>query len=84
MLIVLRGELVVCEECNRVTWTFLIKLDTRRKDMGRYVGVIPEEIENRECPLPHRKATVAEPALRRIYDALGIDASPGGVKRLTV
>jgi hypothetical protein len=31
-----------------------------------------------------RKATVAEPALRRIYDALGIDASPGGVKRLTV
>jgi transposase len=31
-----------------------------------------------------RKATVAEPALRRIYDALGIDASPGGVQRLTV
>jgi transposase len=31
-----------------------------------------------------RKATVAEPALRRIYDALGIDASPGGVQRLMV
>ena len=31
-----------------------------------------------------RKATVAEPALRRIYDALGIDASPGGVQRLIV
>jgi hypothetical protein len=31
-----------------------------------------------------RKATVAEPALRRIYDALGIDASPGGVQKLTI
>lgn len=31
-----------------------------------------------------RKATVAEPALRRIYDALGIDASPGGIQRLMV
>ena len=31
-----------------------------------------------------RKATVVEPALRRIYEALGIDASPGGVQRLTV
>jgi transposase len=31
-----------------------------------------------------RKATVAEPALRGIYDALGIDASPGGVQRLIV
>jgi transposase len=31
-----------------------------------------------------RKTTVAEPALRRIYDALGIDAAPGGVQRLTV
>jgi len=30
-----------------------------------------------------RKATVAEPALRRIYEALGIDASPGGVQRRT-
>jgi len=31
-----------------------------------------------------RKATTAEPALRRIYDALEIDASPGGVRKLTV
>ena len=31
-----------------------------------------------------RKATVAEPALRRIYDALGIDVSPGGVQKLMV
>jgi hypothetical protein len=31
-----------------------------------------------------RKATTAEPALRRIYDALGIDAAPGGVRKLTV
>jgi hypothetical protein len=31
-----------------------------------------------------RKATVAEPALRRIYDALGIDAAPGGVRKLMV
>src|SRR5260370_28822374 len=33
ILIVLRGELVVCEERNRVAWTFLIKLDTRRKGL---------------------------------------------------
>ena len=31
-----------------------------------------------------RKATTAEPALRRIYDALDIDAGPGGVQKLTV
>lgn len=31
-----------------------------------------------------RKATVAEPALRRIYDALRINASPGGVQKLMV
>jgi hypothetical protein len=31
-----------------------------------------------------RKATVAEPALRRIYDTLAINASPGGVQKLTV
>jgi hypothetical protein len=42
MLIVLGGELVICEECNRVTWTFLIKLDARRKDMDRYVRIIPK------------------------------------------
>jgi transposase len=31
-----------------------------------------------------RKATTAEPALREIYDALGIEAAPGGVRKLTV
>jgi transposase len=31
-----------------------------------------------------RKATVAEPALRKIYDALRIEAAPGGVKKLMV
>jgi hypothetical protein len=31
-----------------------------------------------------RKTTVAEPALRKIYDALGIDAAPGGVRKLMV
>jgi hypothetical protein len=31
-----------------------------------------------------RKTTVADPALRKIYAALGIDAAPGGVRKLTV
>jgi transposase len=31
-----------------------------------------------------RKTTTAEPALRRIYEALGIDTAPGGVQKLTV
>jgi Transposase DDE domain len=31
-----------------------------------------------------RKATAAEPALRKIYDALGIDTAPGGVRKLIV
>jgi transposase len=31
-----------------------------------------------------RKATVAEPALRTLYDALAIDAAPGGVQKHTV
>jgi len=31
-----------------------------------------------------RKPTTAEPALRRIYDALGIGAAPGGVRKLMV
>jgi hypothetical protein len=30
-----------------------------------------------------RKATLAEPALRKIYDALGINAAPGGVQKHT-
>ncbi|HYY01846.1 MAG TPA: IS1634 family transposase [Mycobacterium sp.] len=31
-----------------------------------------------------RKATVAEPALRRLYDALGINPAPGGVQKHTL
>ena len=31
-----------------------------------------------------RKATTAEPVLRKIYDSLGIDAAPGGVRKLIV
>jgi Transposase DDE domain len=31
-----------------------------------------------------RKPTVAEPALRKLYDALGLDAAPGGVQKHTV
>ena len=31
-----------------------------------------------------RNATVAEPALRRIYDALDINPAPGGVRKHTV
>ena len=31
-----------------------------------------------------RKATVAEPAQRALYDALGVDAAPGAVKDLIV
>jgi len=31
-----------------------------------------------------RKTTVAEPALRKIYDLLAIDAAPGGVRKLVV
>jgi hypothetical protein len=39
----------------------------------------------RDGRTPHvRKATVAEPALRRICQALGVDASPGGVQRYVV
>jgi hypothetical protein len=33
MLIVLRGELIIREECNRVTQAFLIKLDTGWQDL---------------------------------------------------
>jgi hypothetical protein len=42
ILVVLRGELVVGEERNGVSWAFLVKLDSRRKGMDRYIGIIPE------------------------------------------
>jgi hypothetical protein len=31
-----------------------------------------------------RKASIAEPALRRIYDALGVNPAPGGVQKHTL
>jgi hypothetical protein len=31
-----------------------------------------------------RKATTAEPVLRKIYDVLAIDPAPGGVRKLIV
>jgi hypothetical protein len=53
MLVVLRGELVIREERNRVAWTFFIKLDTRRKGLDRYIGIIPElHRENVACEMP--------------------------------
>jgi hypothetical protein len=35
ILIVLRGKLVVCEKCDGVPRTFLVKFDTHRKDFER-------------------------------------------------
>jgi hypothetical protein len=34
VLVVLRAELIVGEERNRVAWAFLVHLDTGRKDMN--------------------------------------------------
>jgi hypothetical protein len=42
ILVVLRGELIICEECNRVTGALLIELDARRKAMDRHIGIIPK------------------------------------------
>jgi hypothetical protein len=36
------------------------------------------------APWHVRKTTTAESALRRIYEALGIDTAPGGVQKMTV
>src|SRR6266851_8759224 len=53
IFIVLRGELVVREECNRMTWTFLVKLDAGWEDMNRYIGIIPELYrQNVACEMP--------------------------------
>ena len=53
IFIILRGELVVCEECHRVPWTFRIKLDAGWKDMDRRIGIIPELYrENVTCEMP--------------------------------
>src|SRR5882672_11166991 len=53
MLIVLRGELIVCKECNGVAWTFLIKLYTPRKDLDRYIRIIPKlHRQHVACEMP--------------------------------
>jgi transposase len=58
---------------------------TRLRDILSVQRRVTATFQQRDGHTMHvRKATVAEPALRRIYDALEIDASPGGVKRLTV
>jgi hypothetical protein len=38
----LRGELIVRKKCTSVAWAFLIKLDTRRKGMDRYIWIVPK------------------------------------------
>jgi hypothetical protein len=38
ILIVLRGKLVVCEKCDGVPRTFLVKFDTYRKDLSDRSG----------------------------------------------
>ena len=65
ILIVLRGELVVRENCNRVAWTFLIKLDARRKGMDRYIGVIPKLYrQDITCEMPGGRRDQSGSALR--------------------
>jgi hypothetical protein len=53
ILVILRRELVICEQCNRVAWIFLVKLDARREAIDRYIGIIPELYrENVTCEMP--------------------------------
>jgi transposase len=58
---------------------------TRLKEILSVQRRVTATFQQRDGHTMHvRKETVAEPALRRIYDALGIDASPGGVRKLMV
>jgi transposase len=58
---------------------------TRLREILSVQQRITATFRQRDGRTPHvRKATTAEPALRRIYDAPGIDAAPGGVRKLTV
>src|SRR5450631_4034807 len=64
ILIVLRGELVVRKERNRVTWTFFIKLDTRRKGMS-YIGIIPKfHRQDVTCEMPRGRRDQCSSAQR--------------------
>ena len=62
------------------SWTRLREI----LSVQRRVTVSFRQRDGHTMHVRNRKATVAEPALRRIYEALAIDASPGGVQTLTV
>jgi hypothetical protein len=63
---------------EHMSWTRLREILSLRQR-------ITATFRQRDGRTPHvRKATAAEPALRRIYDTLEIDATPGGVRKLTV
>jgi hypothetical protein len=56
MFAVLRGELIIREECNGVAWNFPVKLDARRKRMDRHIGIIPELYrQDITCEMPGRR-----------------------------
>jgi hypothetical protein len=42
MLIVLRRELIVFEDCNSVASTLLIKPHTCREDLDGHIGIVPK------------------------------------------
>src|ERR1700692_1507328 len=51
--VVLRCELIVCEERNRVARASLIKLDARRKGIDGQIGIIPKlHRQNVTCKMP--------------------------------
>jgi transposase len=56
---------------------------TRLREILSVQRRVTATFQQRDAHTMHvRKATVAEPALQRLYEALGIDASPGGVQKL--
>jgi len=58
---------------------------TRLREILSVQRRVTATFQQRDAHTMHvRKATVAEPALQRLYEALGIDASPGGVQKLMV
>ena len=58
---------------------------TRLREIRSVQRRITATFQQRDGHTMHvRKATVAQPALRRIYQALGIDASPGEAQKLMV
>ena len=65
-----------CEHGEHASWTTLRRIEghavtaTFRRPDGRTLHV--------------RTATQAEPEQRAIYDALGVDPQPGGVRKTTI